>query len=96
MNAANSLPNFRGRAVHDFWDPYLKYGCNHAFCNAPLLRELIFLWEEQDQKWAEAMIDHLVTIKKAVNTLRNAGLGALPAEDLDRFHQRYLRIVEAG
>ena len=96
MNAANILPNFRGRAVHDFWDPYLKYDCNHAFCNAHLLRELIFLHEEQDQKWAEAMIDHLVRIKKAVNTARDAGLGALPAEDLDRFHQRYLRIVEAG
>ena len=60
------------------------------------MRELIFLWEEQDQKWAEAMIDHLVTIKKAVNTIRDAGLGALPAEDLDRFHNCYLRIVEAG
>jgi transposase len=96
INAANILPNFRGRAVHDFWDPYLKYDCNHAFCNAHLLRELIFLHEEQDQKWAEPMIDHLVMIKKAVNTARDAGLGALPAEDLDRFHQRYLRIVEAG
>lgn len=96
MNAANILPNFRGRAVHDFWDPYLKYDCNHAFCNAHLLRELTFLWEEQDQKWAKAMIDHLVTIKKAVNTLRDAGLGALPSEDLDRFHKHYLRIVEAG
>jgi transposase len=96
MNAANVLPNFRGRAVHDFWDPYLKYDCNHAFCNAHLLRELIFLHEEQGQKWAEAMIDHLVTIKTAVDTARDAGLGALPAEDLDRFQQHYLRIVEAG
>jgi transposase len=96
MNAANILPDFRGRAVHDFWDSYLKYGCNHAFCNAHLLRELIFLWEEQDQKWAKPMIDHLLTIKTAVDTARDAGLNALPAEDLDRFHKRYLRIVETG
>ncbi|MCG2741245.1 MAG: IS66 family transposase, partial [Syntrophaceae bacterium] len=96
MNAADILPDFRGRAVHDFWDSYLKYDCSHAFCNAHLLRELIFLWEEQGQKWAKTMIDHLLTIKTAVDTARNAGLTALPAEDLDRFHKRYLRIVEAG
>ena len=96
MNAADILPDFRGRAVHDFWDSYIKYDCNHAFCNAHLLRELIFLWEEQGQKWAKTMIDHLLTIKTTVDTARDAGLTALPAEDLDRFHKRYLRIVETG
>jgi len=96
MNAAGILPGFRGRAVHDFWDPYLKYDCDHAFCNAHLLRELIFLWEEQQQKWAQTMIDHLLAIKTEVDAARNAGLAALPAEDLERFHQRYLQIVEAG
>ena len=53
MDAAGVLPEFNGRAVHDFWDSYLKYDCEHAFCNAHLLRELIFLWEEQKQAWAE-------------------------------------------
>ena len=53
MDAADLLPDFRGRAVHDFWDSYLKYDGDHAFCNAHLLRELLFLWEEQDQKWAQ-------------------------------------------
>lgn len=96
MDAADILPDFRGRAVHDFWSSYLKYDCDHAFCNAHLLRELIFLWEEQDQKWAKAMIDHLLAIKAAVDTARGAGLAALPDTDLDRFHTRYLRIVEAG
>lgn len=96
MNAANILPDFRGRAVHDFWDSYLKYDCDHAFCNAHLLRELIFLWEEQNQKWAKPMIDHLLAIKAAVDTARDAGLAALLAEDLDRFLKRYLQIVESG
>ena len=50
MDAADTLPHFRGRAVHDFWDSYLNYDCDHAFCNAHLLRELIFLREEQGQK----------------------------------------------
>jgi transposase len=96
MDAADILPGFRGRAVHDFWRPYLQYDCDHAFCNAHLLRELIFLWEEQDQAWAKAMIDHLLTIHAAVETARDAGLAALRVEDLDRFHLDFLRIVDAG
>jgi transposase len=96
MDAADILPGFQGRAVHDFWRPYLQYDCDHAFCNAHLLRELIFLWEEQDQPWAKAMIDHLLAIQAAVETARHAGLTALPDADLDRFHDGYLRIVDAG
>jgi transposase len=96
MDAAEVLPSFRGRAVHDFWGPYLQYDCGHAFCNAHLLRELVFLWEEQDQRWAKAMIDHLLAIKTAVDAARGKGLAKLPSEDLDRFHQRYRRIVTAG
>lgn len=43
MDAAGVLPKFTGVAVHDFWESYLRYGCGHAFCNAHLLRELVFL-----------------------------------------------------
>ena len=96
MDAAGILPVYRGCAVHDFWESYLDYDCDHAFCNGHLLRELIFLWEEQDQKWAKRMIDHLLGIKDAVDTARTAGLAALPDADLDRFLKRYERIVEAG
>ncbi len=96
MDAAGVLPDFKGRAVHDFWDSYLKYDCDHAFCNAHLLRELVFLWEEQAQEWAKTMIDHLLAIKTTVATARQAGQSALPAEDLDRFHARYLEIVDTG
>lgn len=96
MDAAGILPVFRGRAIHDFWDAYLKYDCDHGFCNAHLLRELIFLWEEQDQSWAKSMMDHLRAIKAAVDAARAAGFIALPQEDVNRFHQGYLQIVAAG
>jgi hypothetical protein len=42
LDAAGVLPNFSGRAIHDFWRSYLNYDCNHGFCNAHLLRELTF------------------------------------------------------
>ena len=63
MDAAGILPEYRGRAVHDFWKSYFNYGCDHALCNAHLLRELTFLWEQQDQQWAKEMTDHLLAIK---------------------------------
>ena len=96
MDAAGVLSKFKGRAVHDFWDPYLKYDCDHAFCNAHLLRELVFLWEEQDQAWAKIMIDHLLAIKTAVDTARQDGQSALNAENLDSFYARYIQIVDIG
>ncbi len=65
-------------------------------CNGHLLRELIFLWEEQNQKWAKAMIDHLLAIKEAVATASATGLLALPPADQERFLKDYERIVQAG
>jgi transposase len=96
MDAAGILSGYRGCAVHDFWKSYFDYGCDHALCNGHLLRELVFLWEEQTQKWAKEMIDHLLGIKEAVATACAAGLTALPPADQDRFRQSYERIVQAG
>jgi len=96
MDAAGILPEYRGRAVHDFWKSYLNYGCDHALCNAHLLRELTFLWEEQTQQWAKEMIDHLLAIKAAVATADEVGLHALPLSDQERVLKRYQRIVKAG
>jgi len=96
MDAAGLLTNYRGRAVHDCWKPYFDYGCDHALCNSHLLRELTFLWEEQDQNWAKDMMDHLLGIKAAVATARAVGLTALPPSDQERGLQGYERIVQAG
>ena len=96
MDAAGILSEYRGCAVHDFWKSYFDYGCDHALCNGHLLRELVFLWEEQSQKWAKSMIDHLLAIKEAVATAGAAGLSTLPPSDQQRFLKIYERIVQAG
>lgn len=96
MDAAGILSEYRGCAVHDFWKSYFDYGCDHALCNGHLLRELVFLWEEQSQKWAKAMIDHLLAIKAAVATAGAAGMSALPPSDQGRLLKTYERIVQAG
>jgi transposase len=96
MDAAGILPEYRGVAIHDFWQSYLDYDCDHGLCNGHLLRELIFLWEQQNQKWAKHMIDHLLAIKEAVTTAGTAGLTALPPSGQKRFLKDYARIVKTG
>jgi len=96
MDAAGILADYRGCAVHDFWKSYFDYDCDHALCNSHLLRELTFLWEEQSQKWAKDMIEHLLAIKEAVATASAAGLTTLPPSDQERFLKGYERIVQAG
>ena len=96
MDAAGVLPVFGGRAMHDFWEAYLKYGCDHAFCNAHLLRELIFLWEVRKQGWAKEMIDHLLASKAAVDEARDGRLAALSVEQCETIRADYLEIVARG
>lgn len=57
------LAEFKGTMVHDHWKPYFVYkDCRHALCNAHHLRELKFLYECQNMKWAKLMTDFLVEV----------------------------------
>ena len=67
MDHFNILPNFCGRLIHDFWKPYLSYNCKHGLCNAHHLRELTFLFEQQDQAWAKNMFDLLLAMNHFVS-----------------------------
>jgi hypothetical protein len=61
VSAGGILPNFRGTAVHDFFKPYLKFECDHSFCNAHQVRELIGAHENTKQVWMEMMLGVLIT-----------------------------------
>jgi len=52
MEAGGLLTRFRGILIHDCWKPYWLLDCEHALCNAHLLRELTALEEDYDQTWA--------------------------------------------
>ena len=67
MNHFNILPNFKGRIIHDYWMPYLSYDCDHGLCNAPHLRELTFLFDQQKHPWSKKMFDLLLDMNEFVN-----------------------------
>ena len=95
MNQAGILPNYKGCAVHDCWKSYFDYQCQHALCNAHLLRELIFLWENHKQTWAKEMIDLLLDIKKTVDAA-TPGQNSLSPPQQESFRQAYERILQTG
>jgi transposase len=96
LEAIGILPAFRGTLVHDAWSSYFGYDCQHALCNAHLLRELTFVAEQTRQPWASGMIGLLGEIKSAVETARVAGAASLPAPQQEGFTQRYRELVAAG
>ncbi len=89
------LPDFKGRAIHDCWQPYFQYDCDHGLCNAHHLRELIFLHEQQGQVWAQDMKACLVDMKRAVDEARRFS-NALAPEQREELETRYQRIVDAA
>ena len=89
------LPDFIGRAIHDFWKPYFGYDCRHGLCNAHHLRELVFVHEQHQQDWADRMIGCLLDIKDAVD-LATQTTDRLDRRQIQNFEARYQQILDEG
>ena len=96
MTAMGILPHFQGRAVHDAWSSYYQFACDHALCNAHLLRELRFVQDHLQQPWAKALARSLCRLKTAVTEVQAQGLTQLPPQRWRRFEQRYQELLDAG
>jgi len=96
MTAMGILPAFAGRAVHDGWRSYLTFdNCQHALCNAHLLRDLLFIVEQYEQDWAEEMFKLLLDIKATVDAAP-ADQTSLASERLAHFEHRYDELIAQG
>jgi transposase len=96
MNEIDFLPEFRGTAVHDAWRSYFKYTeCSHALCNAHLLRELTFLFEQEKQEWAGELHSLLREMKNQVDQKRILSL-ELEEEEITKLETRFDEIVHRG
>jgi transposase len=89
------LPNFKGTLVHDFWRPYLKYDCGHGLCNAHLLRELTYLFEQEQQVWAGALLNLLTEMNKFVQSMKGR-VAQLSERQKELWVQRFREIVAQG
>lgn len=96
MDEMGILPEFKGHAVHDGWQSYQGYDCEHVLCNAHHLRELQYILEQYEQPWTFQMSVLLVSIHHWVETLKAQGVIALPPGDLAVLESRYQAILEEG
>lgn len=88
------LPTFKGTMVHDFYRSYLGYECEHALCNAHLLRDLQgVLDRDENQVWAKRLSQVLVISHRLVQQAREQGEHALPKPLLIRLEALYDNIV---
>ena len=96
MKALGILPAFEGWAVHDCWQSYFAFdNCQHALCNAHILRDLLFIVEQYEQSWAEKMIKLLLDIKAEVDVAPVDHMSLSP-ERLAHFGQRYDELISQG
>lgn len=95
MDAACILPKFQGIAIHDHWFPYFAYKqLKHGLCNAHHLRELLYVHEQEKERWAKGMHDLLILANKEVE--KHAEQRVLPAEILLEIEQDYEKILSEG
>jgi transposase len=97
MDAAGILPTFTGVAVHDHWASYYRYAdCQHALCNAHILRELRFFEDFGAHPWATALRETLVAGLKATQAARTAGQLAVDPAQGEALLTAYRHQVAAG
>ena len=96
--AIGIIPQFTGWLMTDFLSSYLSFDqCRHTFCKSHLLRELIFLFEQHQQKWAQELHDLFLEMLEAVRppNARDAPIMATEKE-YHQWRERYGRILQAG
>lgn len=96
MEAAGILPEFEGVAVHDFWKSYFHYHCDHAACNAHILRELKAVAERGAQDWAVEMGALLRQMNRQVKKRKAEGKDQIDPAWQKRLENRYDQLLRKG
>lgn len=87
---------FKGWLVHDCLSSYFNLRCRHALCNAHILRELIFLFENLNQEWADKMRRLLLDMNQRVQELKALGRVRLSHTELAWWVKRYDALLAEG
>jgi transposase len=97
MNAIGILPRFCGKAIHDRWEPYFGFAdCVHGLCDAHLLRDLRFVWEQEHERWAKNMRRLLCKMNMAVKNAKENGQCRFNATTIEYWMGRYRRLIQTG
>src|SRR5256886_2819706 len=96
LEAIGILPHFTGISIHDGWRSYFLYDCQHAACIVHLLRELVFLAEEQAVGWAADLKELLLDMKQATDQAREQAKPWLDPLEVADWEARFLELLDEG
>jgi hypothetical protein len=96
IQAMGIIPKFTGWLMHDFLSSYLSFDhCLHTFCKSHLLRELVFLFEQHQQAWANDLHALFLEMLACVKD-RKARDAPLSEPEFRRWERQYRKILRAG
>jgi len=96
IEAIGIIPKFTGWLMHDFLSSYLAFdNCLHTFCKSHLMRELVFLYEQHQQRWAKDLYDLFLEMLKCVKD-RKARDKPLTKMEFRRWQHQYHKILRVG
>ncbi len=90
------LAHFAGTSIHDGWGSYFLYDCQHAACIVHVLRELVFLAEEQGAVWAADLKELFLDMKQATEQARAQGKRWLDPLEVADWETRFLELLAEG
>ena len=96
LDAIGILPAFEGIALHDAYASYWQYDCQHALCNAHLLRDLTAIEEQTGQSWPREVKSLLIEIKDEVERRRQRGGQRLDWKLRGDYERRYADLLARG
>jgi transposase len=96
LEAIGILPQFTGISIHDGWGSYFLYDCQHAACIVHLLRDLVFLAEEQAVGWAADLKELLLDMKQATDQAREQAKPWLDPLEVIDWEARFLELLDEG
>ena len=96
IHAIGILPQFTGWLMHDFLSSYLSFeNCLHTFCKSHLMRELVFIFEQHQQRWAKDLYDLFLEMLRFVQE-QKARAAPVGQTEYKRWQRRYRQLLRAG
>ena len=90
------VTRFHGTSVHDGLQSYQGYFFPHALCNVHHLRELTFIQEQFEQRWAGELKELLLEMQGIVEQAKAHGHAAVDELTRARLRSRYEALVAGG
>jgi transposase len=94
IEALNIIPRYSGVIIHDCWASYLAYAhCHHGLCGAHLLRELTYVIDSNNYRWAKNLKRLL---QETCRKIAHNEARALSPADYANLQKRYRNLLTRG